>query len=165
MTLAQVAADAGVTRPTLYKRWPSKAELVTAALQVSIVSERIERQRVHELPARDAIRAALHTMAEVVATPEALGLIGSVLVEERHTPGLFDQLRQHMVEPGLAQLVAVLERAQRDGVLRPDLDIDTLVAMLCGAMIVVYLRLGKVDDTVAERALAAIWPAVAQNPD
>jgi AcrR family transcriptional regulator len=32
MTLGDIAADAGVSRPTLYRRWGSKFELVTDAL-------------------------------------------------------------------------------------------------------------------------------------
>ena len=161
MTVADVAADAGVTRPTVYKRWPSKAELVTAALRYSVVSEEVARRGVADLPAREAIVAVLRAMSDVVARPEGIGLIGSVLVEDRHTPGLLDQVRQHLVEPGHRQLVTVLERAQRDGLIRPDADLDSIVTMLYGAVLVEYLRHGAIDDAVIDRLLAAVWPAVA----
>jgi AcrR family transcriptional regulator len=159
-TIAEVAADAGVSRPTVYKRWPTKADLITAALQYSMVSEEVSRQNVADLPAREAIRTVLRTMAKVVASPEGIGLIGSVLVEDTHTPGLFDLVRKHIVEPGHAELVTVLEQAQRDDVLRPDLDLDSLVAMLYGAVLVVYLRQGLIDDGLTDRILDAIWPAM-----
>jgi hypothetical protein len=73
---------------------------------------------------------------------------------------LFDLVRKHIVEPGHAELVTVLEQAQRDGVLRPDLDLDSLVAMLYGAVLVVYLRQGLIDDVLTDRILDAIWPAM-----
>ncbi|MBV9846275.1 MAG: TetR/AcrR family transcriptional regulator [Kutzneria sp.] len=164
MTVADVAAEAGVTRPTVYKRWPSKAELVTASLQYSVTSEEAARRGVVDMPAREAVSTILCVVAEVVASPVGIALIGSVLVEGDRMPSLLGLVRQNLVEPGWAQVTAVLQRAERDGVIRAGLDLDALVAMLCGAVILEYLRHGTVDEAVVERLLDTIWPALTAPP-
>src|SRR4249919_4190562 len=40
MTLGDIAADAGVSRPTLYRRWNNKFELVTDALDYGFRKQR-----------------------------------------------------------------------------------------------------------------------------
>ena len=40
MTLGDIASDAGVTRPTLYRRWPGKFELVVDALDFGFREQR-----------------------------------------------------------------------------------------------------------------------------
>ncbi|WP_163507452.1 TetR/AcrR family transcriptional regulator [Fodinicola acaciae] len=160
MTIAEVATDAGVSRPTVYKRWPTKAELVSAALRYSRATEEAAQRQVAELPPVEAIRAMLRIFADVVARPEGIGLFASVLLEDRYTPGLMDQLREHIIEPGHQQLVAAVARAQREGVVAANLDLDSLVTMLYGAVLVAYLREGAVSPATADRLVAAIWPAL-----
>lgn len=165
MTIADVAEEAGITRPTVYKRWPSKADLVTAALRYSVVSERVAAKSVTNLPAREAIRTIMRTMAEVVASPEGFALFGSVLLEEQHNPELIALVRQHLVEPGYEQLTNAVTRAQHEGILRLDLDVDALVAMLYGGVLLEYLRRGVVGDLAVDRLVAAVWPAIEASPE
>src|SRR3954449_12797240 len=40
MTIGDIAADAGVSRPTLYRRWSNKFELVTDALDYGFRKQR-----------------------------------------------------------------------------------------------------------------------------
>src|SRR5690606_20231965 len=40
MTIGDIVADAGVTRPTLYRRWPNKYELAIDALRYGLRKQR-----------------------------------------------------------------------------------------------------------------------------
>lgn len=163
MTIAGIAADAGVTRPTIYRRWPTKLDLVTAALDYSLAQEQSggPARDLAGLPIAEALTAALHRTRLTMTRPEGMALIGGLLVEEQHTPELMELARQHAIRPRLRPLIDTLRRGQREGEIRADLDIDTVVTMLHGSFYSAHLRTGRIDEDLPEQIMAVLWPAIA----
>jgi AcrR family transcriptional regulator len=128
MSIEGIAAAAGVSKPTIYLRYRSKADLASRAL---------ERLRVEEAPAATGdLRADLVAqLRHLRATFERVGMsvLGTCLMEERHTPELIALLRERSVLPGRRLLREVLEGARERGELADDADLDTAVLMLSGA--------------------------------
>ena len=146
MSLDAVATRAGVSKPTIYLRHASKAELATAALAAY---QQRALPRVTGDTRADLI-ALLRHLRRGVERPYGMAMIGTVLAEEAHTPELLALFRQRVVAPRRRAFRAVLEAAHERGELRPEADLDTAVHALVGAYYAQYLS----GDRFARR-----WPA------
>ena len=158
MSMDAVASEAGVTKPTVYRRWSSKADLATAALA--------ELQGDESYPATGAtpsdLRAILSSLQRTLFRPDGLAIIGAVMVEERHTPELITLFRTRVVHPRRAMLRTVLAEAEAQGELRPGADIDAAVTMLIGSFYAHCLTGDKLPRTWARRIVETVWKGIAK---
>jgi AcrR family transcriptional regulator len=149
MSVDAVAAEAGVSKPTLYLRYPSKAALATAAL--AHVREQTAPQETGDT--RADLVALLRHFRVGVDRPFGMAMIGTVLAEEHHTPELFAEFRKRLVEPRRRMLRGVLERAQLRGEFAGDADLETAVNMLVGSYYAAYLATTPIPRDWPERAV------------
>jgi AcrR family transcriptional regulator len=129
MSVDGVAARAGVSKPTVYLRHATKAELATAAI-ASL------RRKPRPPPTGDTRRdlvALLRLFRAGVERPNGMAMIGTVLAEEQHTPELARLFRERLVEPRRRELREVLQAAADRGELRGDADLDGAVDALVGS--------------------------------
>lgn len=152
MSVDAVAAAAGVSKPTLYLRYPSKAALATAALA---------HAREVTAPAttgetRADLVALLRHFRTGVERPFGMAMVGTVLAEEHHTPELVAQFRKQLVEPRRRMLRSVLEDARERGELAADADLDTAVNALVGSFYAGYLAGARIPDDWPERAVELV---------
>jgi AcrR family transcriptional regulator len=134
LSFESVAARAGVHKTTVYRRWPSREALVTAALL---------EQRGRDVPIPDAgsIRADLRALATAVAasvTSQTGHAIARALVSEAgDIPEITTAIRDFWsARFGAAR--TVVARAVGRGELPPGVDADLLIEALVGPL---YLRL------------------------
>jgi AcrR family transcriptional regulator len=150
MSIESVAAEAGVTRPTLYRRWKSKEDLAIAA----IAALQIPRPT----PASDdtwaALKAELVHFRRSLERPNGMSMIGTMLLEERRVPELAEMFRSRLVEPRRARLTAVLRRGVERGEIRRDADIATAVAMAIGSFYAHHIATGKVPARWEQHTVA-----------
>src|SRR5215210_7780653 len=152
MTIDEVAAEAGVSRPTVYLRYGDKAELATAALAAYR-----DRGRPEETgDTRADLVARLRHFRRGLERPFGMAMIGSVLAEEQATPGLLDLFRERVVEPRRRELREVLEHARERGELGDDADVDAAVNMLVGSYYAQYLAGGSFPDDWPEAVVNTI---------
>jgi AcrR family transcriptional regulator len=135
MSIEAIAEQAGTTKPTIYRRWSGKAELAVAALA--------RYQMVDAPRPTGELRADLVAVLEDFQTkllrPNGMSMIGTILAEERHTPGLIDAFRTNIVAPRRAGIRSILEAATRRGELDTSADLDVAVSMLVGSFYARYL--------------------------
>lgn len=146
MSMDAVAAEAGVTKPTIYRRWPSKIELAMAALRAYCDASRPPVVG----DTRADLIAEMEHFRRAISRPYGMSLYGTVLAEEYKTPELLAAFRESLVVPRRRALRAILDAAQARGELRPDADIALAVNMLVGAFYAQY---------VAGDPFAADWSA------
>lgn len=152
MSIEEVAAEAGVSRPTIYLRYPGKAELATAAL----ASYR-DRGRPQETGDTHAdLVARLRHFRRGVERPFGMAMIGSVLAEEHATPELLMLFRERVVEPRRRELGEVLEHARERDELREEADAEAAVNMLVGSYYAQYLAGGSFSDDWPEAVVGMI---------
>ena len=154
-----VAAEAGVSKPTGYRRWASKADLATAALA--------ELQTQDPTPSSGSapadLRAVLRSLQRTLFRTNGMAIIGTLLVEERHTPELMTLFRERVVHPRRATLRQVLADAEARGDLRAEADIDAAVSMLIGSFYAHYLTGNKMPRTWARRIVDTVWKGIANR--
>ena len=123
MTLGDIAADAGVSRPTLYRRWNNKFELVADALDYGFRKQRdLYDFDPSRSDPREALVEAVRRLDPAYFNPDAMVLMGNFAGEAIHTPELLEMLRKHAVEPRVTLVENVLSELQADGAVSDDID-------------------------------------------
>lgn len=135
MTVDAVAARARVSKPTIYLRHPTKADLATAA----IASMRVQPRPAPTDDLRADLIAHLRLLRAGLERPNGMTMLGTVLAEENDTPELLTLFRERLVKPRRRELRAVLEAARGRGELRPGANLDVAVNALVGAFFARYL--------------------------
>jgi AcrR family transcriptional regulator len=116
MTMEAVAAEAGVGKPALYRRFGSKAELVVAAIATQLPP-------IEPPDLGDAVAEMRIAVEGLPADAEAyLALIGGLMAERAHHPELIQAFRDTILTPRRAVVADVIRRGQTRGQLRADLD-------------------------------------------
>lgn len=159
MSLDAIAAEAGVSKPTMYRRWSSKADLATAALRTIQLSE----PAVDTGSTKGDLAGVLRNFSKSLSRPNGMALIGTVLAEESHTPELLRLFRERIVVPRRAMLRQILQRARERGELREGVDIEAALNMLVGAFYARYLYHSKIPGSLAEELADLIWNGI-RNP-
>lgn len=164
MTIGDIVADAGVTRPTLYRRWANKYDLVIDALEYGLRKQReaYPPLDMEQLAPREALVEAVRRLDPRYHNERAMALHGNFIAEVEREPGLLEQLREYGVRPRCEELLMTLVSLQRRGAVREEVDPDMVVTLCFGSYFADYLRTGReVPADFAERVVAALWPALA----
>jgi AcrR family transcriptional regulator len=113
LTVDAVAAASHASKATVYRRWPSKAELVLAAF-----IEGCRQVAIH--PQTGSLRGDLLALGQGISqqTHEQAGTIRAVLVEISRHPALFDAMQHEFLD----QRKALIQDVLRDAVLRGEID-------------------------------------------
>ncbi|MBE4740345.1 TetR/AcrR family transcriptional regulator [Streptomyces caniscabiei] len=168
MTIGDIVAEAGVTRPTLYRRWANKYDLVVDAIRYGLRTQReayppLDLER---LEPREAFVEAVRRLDPRHHNERAMALHGNFMAEVEQAPGLLEQLREHGVRPRCEELLLTLVDLQRRGAVRRTADLDMAVSLCFGSYFADYLRTGReVPAGFAEQVAATVWPAIAVDPD
>ena len=151
LTLGEVARRAGVGRPTLYRRWPSKARLVVDAMATRMPhgAEVAGDTVVEEL--RSLVGRLAHLVAHTPLGRVLPGLVAEMAVD----PELADVYRGTVIAPQQQQWRDAIRRGVARGELAPDTDVDLVVGALAGPVYLAALVTGDpLPDDYAERAVA-----------
>jgi AcrR family transcriptional regulator len=154
MTVEAVAARAGVGKATIYRRWPTKEDLVIAAIQEVLTSVAV--------PDLGDVRTTLVAMvrgAIMLMKTSTAGLVFPRMAGEvaGRTP-LGVRYVEAVIRPRRAMVRSVLERGVAEGVLRPDLDVALLADVLVGPIILrkILNELADMSDDVPERLVDSL---------
>ena len=142
MSMESVAARAGVAKTTVYRRWSDVTELGLDAL-------RRLKGPVEEPPAgtaREQIMWLAERTRRMWADPTYAAAMRRLIAEGTAHPQLYRQSRQQLLGPHLKQMNAAITRAQDDGSIRADLDVNLLRRMLVGPVLSAPLTLQKIPS-------------------
>lgn len=153
LSLEAVAETAGVSKPALYRRWSSKADLATAALEHRIEHEPAPSP---ESATEDALRALLRRLRERLLAPNTMALVGTLLAEETQTPELIALFRERVWERRARLMREVLARAKERGELREDADVEAALDLLIGSLYSRYIRGAAIPRSWTDRVVATV---------
>jgi AcrR family transcriptional regulator len=142
-TVDAVAARSGVAKTTIYRHWPTKDDLLMAALGCYDEDA--------EVPDTGTVRgdlvAVLTRLAHGLADAEWSRSLPALLDRAEHDPEFAERhlaTVRHNSSPGRE----IVRRAQKSGALRHDIDPDLMVALLAGTFF--YRRLMTQETTSAK---------------
>jgi len=135
LTMEAIAARAGVGKASLYRRFSNLEDLLSRAL-LRLDEDLVEAANLEDAGA--ARQALLDTMARIRSrTPDSLNgrIMLRVISEGERFPQLLAVVQERLLRPRQQRIRDLLEQARRLGVLAPDADLDTGVALLVGPMV------------------------------
>jgi AcrR family transcriptional regulator len=134
LTMSGVAAQAGVSSATLYRRWRSKVELVVAVL--------LARSDEEALPdtgsLREDLRSALRQLIDAKQDEQSIKIISAVVGELGRNPELASAFRTSLIAPRRAQFAVLFERAAGRGEISATADFELATDLVFGP---IYQRL------------------------
>jgi AcrR family transcriptional regulator len=155
LSIEAVAASAGVGKATIYRRWANKdALLVDAVASLKGPLPDIDGRSV-----RDDLVSLLRPVGRGMSTSRVLPCL---ITELKRSP-LLNQVYQRTIEPRRERMREVIRRGIDSGELRPDLDLEVIMAILVGPMMAqsVFDWNPKLDrEKLPEQLVDAIWPAL-----
>lgn len=164
MTLGDIAADAGVTRPTLYRRWPGKLELVIDALEYGFAAQSAATPpfQIDEMLPREAFTEAIRRVDPCYFNKDAIVLQGGFIGETERVPELLANVVERAVEPRVRQVETVLEQLRERGAVRADIDTRTIATMVFGSYFGAFLRGDDAQERkgLADKLTATLWPGI-----
>jgi len=154
-SIEAVAAEAGVTRATVYRRYPTKADMVTAAV--------CEMAQAKDPGAsgdpRSTLIGLLRGFHECVGPNDGVGIAASLYLQRREHPEILESFRERVIHPTRRQMEAVLKLARDQGAIPADADPETMIEMLIGSYLYRTLAGRPIPKNWPERMVAAVWPA------
>lgn len=164
VTIADIATEAKVTRPTIYRRWASKLQLVEDALEYGLAAQRAAIRH-DEVPTDpfERFRQAVRRIDPRFTNPDGIVMLGNFMGETNRTPELMELMTTRAVEPRVGVLEKLLEDFKVDGVIRPDVDCHTVTTMCFGSFFGAHLRGERDHYALAERVAAEVWAGIARR--
>jgi AcrR family transcriptional regulator len=158
MTTDLVAARAGVSKATMYRRWPSKGQLVVDAVESL-------RKDPPDIPCDtgNLVGDLMSLLDESDDGPRArkFNIVTGLVSALPHDPDLFDAVQRQIVQPRAAALRVVIEREQARGGISTSRDPDMLATVI--AAIISY-RLLITGEPVDADFMASLVQDVLLDP-
>jgi AcrR family transcriptional regulator len=146
-TIEGVAAEAGVGKTTIYRRWESKTDLIVAA--VSQLAPPAS-----QFPDTGSLWSDMKLLADLqrqrLAGTGLLTVAPRVLAESMNDPELHQGFLENVIEPLRALIRSLVERGIERGELRADLDVEPLVDILHSIPIYRILMSRGDPDSIAD---------------
>ncbi|MCX0275242.1 TetR/AcrR family transcriptional regulator [Nocardia zapadnayensis] len=137
LSMEGVAKRAGTSKSALYRRWPTKQDMVLAVL-ADISVPMADVTETGDL--RRDMRAAAESMAAWLASEPYAKIIPDLIAEAHRTPALAEAISVSLAKPRRAHLRSLLTRAIDRGDLPADTDMemaqDLVAALIYWRMVV-----------------------------
>lgn len=148
MSMEAVALRAGVGKPTIYRRWPSKTALVIDALSQHAPAIEIPEGAT----VREQLTALMVGLARSMRTGPAGRIMAGLVAQIHHDPELAEVFRDAFVAKRRRLVFVLLREGIERGELRPDLDLELAADQLAGPCVMRRLVTGgSLGDAVAAK--------------
>lgn len=131
MSIEAVAARAGVGKATIYRRWPSKAELVAEAVAC------MKDDQLREVDTGD-VRNDLFQLGRQALkgrdTAEVTDVMVKLMSARARHPELQEAFQRQVIAPRRKIVADVLRRGVERGEIRPDVDVELAMDVILGLL-------------------------------
>jgi AcrR family transcriptional regulator len=127
LSIEAVAARAGVGKTTIYRRWPSKTELVLESIRMIHTQAPVVDTGNFRDDLLTILRSAYH-----IDTPLVEQLVVKVIGEVKSNPEVVQVFMERHVRPRFQAIMQMIERAKARGELRQDVDTALIVGLAAG---------------------------------
>lgn len=154
-SIERIARAAGVGKLTVYRRWDSKENLLADAIEAARGD--VPEAADDSVPVAELLERALPEQAKLLTDERFQAMIGRILGSGISHPALLATYWEHYVLPRRRVTLALLQRAQKEGLLAFDADIDVLLDMMVGATMFRAVQPGTFDIDEATRYLRRLY--------
>jgi AcrR family transcriptional regulator len=155
-SIEAVADEAGVTRATVYRRYPSKADLVTES--VCAMQTLPDPSQITD--SRACLVWLMEQFREGIGQADGVSIVSSLYVQRREHPDMLERFREQVILPGREKFLVALRAGVDRGQIRPDADLELAVDTLIGAFLTRTFTGTGFDGGWAERLVGQVWPGL-----
>ncbi|MEU6720985.1 TetR/AcrR family transcriptional regulator [Nonomuraea sp. NPDC046802] len=160
----QIAKRAGVAKVTVYRRWSSKEELLTQAIeQARTLAPENDIWAGADAAAQPVDERLMESWAHTLGDARFRAILAQLIGSSVTQPSLLATYREQYIQPRRQLMRAALEHARRSGRLAADADLDTVIDMVVGA--VMYRMLIDPDEPADPAATRQSLEAVLRQAD
>jgi AcrR family transcriptional regulator len=157
LTIPLVAARAGATPPAVYRRFPTKIELVYEAVFPTLPSAELRLAGDLESGVRALIRASI----DLFSRPAVHTAIAGLMAEMPSEPGLSARLLGRLQDDTYDLLQQFLDKAAAKGVAAGGVDARLFLDMVSGTVMMALANERKLDDAWVDQTTAMIMNGLA----
>ncbi len=160
LTVEGVASRARVAKTTIYRRWPSKAELVFGIM--------VHPDELGPAPDTGRVRTDLAIVMGFIATDITAATVGQallgILLDVARDPALAGAVRERFVGAERRWITAIVDRAVARGEVAADTDPDLVLDLLLGSVLArVFATGGPLDGRLTAGVVDAIVDGCAMH--
>lgn len=159
MSIDQIALEAGVSKPTIYRRWEGKAELAAAAVACIAPFDAPPHRETRVA----SVEAILETLRRDLTGVAGFALTGTAVAEQEAAPSLLAGLKERLLDPARHLLIGHISAARDARELRKSIDPATAADMLIGTLYGHFIAMGTVPAEVCSQATAMLWEGLARK--
>ncbi|WP_026303128.1 TetR/AcrR family transcriptional regulator [Jongsikchunia kroppenstedtii] len=157
LSVDAIARAAGTSKPAIYRRWPSKAHLVHAAVFPIGAATTLPDTGSLATDVRDMLRRTVRFLSTPAARAALPGLVGEMASD----PTLHSALLERFGDVLTSGLSGLLAAAAERGEVRPDVTAGDLAEVVAGmALMGVLARGGELDATWIDRNTTLILKGI-----
>ncbi len=156
LTVERVAAESGVAKTTIYRRFKHRLDLATAA--VAELPTQPEKNPAGATDLKDWIRRVIEAFDTSMRTRGA-EVIGAGLMY-RHDEEFFELFQQRLIVGRGQAARPRLEAAVESGEIRGDTDVATMYNLITGSVIAAHLGGSADDPKWIDQAVELVWTAI-----
>lgn len=159
LSIGQVAARAGLHRPAIYRRWPSKRHLV-----VDVVADLLGLQPTPNTgDLRADLTVAMRNLVAALRDTSLSNVLPALVADLANDPDLRAHFLASVFEPRRRTTASALESAIHRGEIDPGIDLDFVLDAIAAP---IYYRalFGHLPltETLADRSVDAVLRAIAR---
>ena len=165
-SMEQIARKAGVGKPTIYRRWSNKEDLIAAAMETLVAEEAggPAAESVASGSPYAVIEAAIEGAAATAVTPQYRALVARVFGSAVSHPQLMATYWRNYILPRRQRAAALLKQARDLGTVPAETDLDVAIDMIVGAVTYRVLQPDPPDVDEMRRYLRAVYRQVGLLP-
>jgi AcrR family transcriptional regulator len=166
-SIEQIAKRAGVGKLSIYRRWSTKERLIVDAIESLVVREDIHwptEEEIRSTSPYELVRQNLRVAARTAADPRFRALVAQIYGSSVSHPVLMETYWKRYIVPRRQLTFALLERAQKEGTVAADADLEVLVDMLAGGVTYRVLQPNPPTERQLRRHLEAAYHQVGLLP-
>ena len=157
LSVDAIARAAGTSKPAIYRRWPSKAHLVHAAVFPIGAATTLPDTGSLATDVRDMLRRTVRFLSTPAARAALPGLVGEMASD----PTLHSALLERFGDVLTSGLAGLLAAAAERGEVRPEVTAGDLAEVVAGmALMGVLARGGELDTTWIDRNTTLILKGI-----
>jgi AcrR family transcriptional regulator len=135
VTIDGVVARSGVAKSTVYRHWATRDELVADVFDH--IAPKLEAPAA-SLDFESAVHGLVRTTMGMMNEPEWQKVLPALLMLKQHQKGIAD-VEERLQHTQLAVCTDVLQRGINEGRIAPDADIELLLTLLLGPLVMAGL--------------------------
>ena len=152
-SIEKVASEAGVGKQTIYRWWPSRADLVLEVWRDRLMPPLAAYD--DQIPLRDFLESSLLSFGQQLSRADCRQAAICVLAEAHRDPKLYKRMEEAIYAPRIKLIVEACRQAQKKNLFPKHFDIDLLIDALYGAVwYKVLIRFQKVTRPYIKNLVA-----------